>query len=149
MQFSATSRHHCGRPQAWTRCALTKADDTVLLAFKLHRLSRGRTSAIGHLVTATTDPRLYIACSHCRLEKESTWETSLTPTHTIAARNEKRWWGQCRQHYRRTAFATYYATTRCRRFVTQRDVCASLRNVMAALRSAWRFDIMAEWWQQH
>ena len=37
---------------------LTKADDTVLLALKMHRLSRGRTSAIGHLVTATTDPRL-------------------------------------------------------------------------------------------
>jgi hypothetical protein len=34
-------------------------------------------------------------------------------------------------------------------YSTQRDVCVSLRNVMAALRSAWRFDIMAEWWQQH
>ena len=72
MQFSATSRpltpgrlrrrevdgHKRHLHLATGVNTLTKADDTVLLALKLHRLSRGRTSAIGHLVTATTDPRL-------------------------------------------------------------------------------------------
>jgi len=78
-------------------------------------------------VTATTDPRLYIACSHCRLEKESTWETSLTPTHTIAARKEQRWWGQV---------ASITDAQRLRRITQQRDVGDLLRNAMFALHYA-------------
>jgi hypothetical protein len=67
--------------------------------------------------------------------EESTWGTSLTPAHTIAARMEQRWWRQCRQRYRRTAFAICaqrlrFDATRCLRSVThsvcdltQRDGC--------------------------
>jgi hypothetical protein len=53
---------------------LTKTGDTVLLALKLHRLSRGRTSAIGHLVTATTDPRLTSHAATADLRKDQRGE---------------------------------------------------------------------------
>jgi len=55
--------------------------------------------------------------------------------HTIAARMEQRWWRQCRQRYRRTAFAIcaqrlrFNATRACD--LTQRDGCDLLRTACA------------------
>ena len=142
MQLSATSRHHRGRPHP-SPASVTGVDALRVDQGRRHRSAGSQAASsveganVCHRSPSDGDNRssTNVACSHCGLEKGSTWGTSLTPTHTIAARMDQRWWRQCRQRYRRTAFAIcaqrlrFNATRACD--LTQRDGCDLLRTACA------------------